>query len=89
MSETRKVTLIWLALILATAIGALISTFEETGVLVVFFTVTILIIKGQLIVDYFMNLKDVAKHWRMLMSAYCIVIGAFVFSAYCLSIFFQ
>lgn len=88
MTETQKATWVWISLILATIIGAIISTFEQTGVWVVFLTVTILIIKGQLIVDHFMALKHVAKHWRMLMSAYCIVIGAFIFSAYCLSIYF-
>ena len=84
--QNNKATFVWIALMFATAIGAFLGSLKTTGVAVVLLSIVVLVVKGQLIVDYFMGLKPVARHWRILMSAYSIVIGAFVFLAYCLSL---
>jgi hypothetical protein len=58
------------------------SIFFESGLVLLFASVAILIFKGQMIVEHFMELRYVSKHWYRLMSAYCIVIGLFVVMAY-------
>ena len=91
MTSVRQATVIWLMLIAATAIAAVLGSIElsmagQTGLWVTFASIVILVIKGQLIVDYFMGLKNVQPMWRILLSAYCLVIGGFVFLAYWLSL---
>ena len=82
LNEVQKATIVWLVLMLATIVAALTSTFFSSSIIVLFVSVVILIVKGQMIVDYSMALKHVAKHWRRLMSAYCLVISIFVVIAY-------
>lgn len=81
-NPVQRATLIWLGLMLATVSAAVFSMFFSSGVLLLMVSVAILIFKGQMIVDHFMGLRDVARHWRMVMSAYCIVISLFVITAY-------
>lgn len=85
-SEVKRVTWIWLFLVIATLFAAAIGSAGHTGMLGAVVTIGILIAKGQLIVDYFMELRHVAWRWRLLMSAYCVVIGGLVLLAYWLSI---
>jgi len=82
LNPTQRATIIWLALVVATILAALMSVFFESGLVLLFVSVAILIFKGQMIVDYFMELRHVSKHWHRLMSAYCIVISIFVVMAY-------
>jgi len=91
MTSVRQATYIWLMLIGATAIAAFLGSIElsgatQTGLWVTLASIVILVIKGQLIVDYFMDLKNVQPIWRLLLSAYCFVIGCFVLLAYYLSL---
>lgn len=82
LNPVQRATMVWLALIGATVIAALMSMFLESGLVLLFVSVAILIFKGQMIVDHFMELRQVSKHWYRLMSAYCIVIGLCVVLAY-------
>ncbi len=82
LNPIQYATLVWLGLVLATLLAALISHFIESGFVLLIASVIILIIKGQLIVDHFMALKNVSRHWRILMSAYCIVIGSLTVVAF-------
>tara|TARA_R110001592_G_C13180109_1_gene750784 strand:- start:5145 stop:5429 length:285 start_codon:yes stop_codon:yes gene_type:complete len=86
LNVVQRATLIWLALMAATILAALMSVFFESGVVLLLVSVVILIFKGQMIIDYFMELRHVSTHWRRLMSAYCIVIGGFVILAYLMGI---
>ena len=91
MTSVKQATTIWLILMVATAIAALLGSMDlsgagQTGLWITLASIVILVIKGQLIVDYFMDLKHVQPIWRLLLSAYCLVIGGFVFLAYCLSL---
>ncbi|KZY30918.1 MULTISPECIES: cytochrome C oxidase subunit IV family protein [unclassified Oleiphilus] len=87
MNDIKRVTLVWGVLTLITILASLIGSSEQTGAWIVLGSILMLILKGQLVVDHFMGMREVIKQWRLIMSAYCIVIGAFVFLAYCLSIF--
>tara|TARA_R110002072_G_scaffold101568_1_gene223679 strand:+ start:46040 stop:46324 length:285 start_codon:yes stop_codon:yes gene_type:complete len=85
LNPVQRATLIWLMLVAATIVAALISLFLKSGLVLLLASVAILIFKGQMIVDHFMELRYVAKHWHRLMSAYCVVIGFFVILAYLMS----
>ena len=67
-------------------IASLIGEMSYTGMWVTSCSVAILVIKGQLIVDHFMALKEVNHLWRLLLSAYCLVIGLLVLLAYYLGL---
>jgi hypothetical protein len=82
LNAVQQATIVWLALMAVTVLAALMSVFFESGVVLLFASVIILIFKGQMVIDHFMELRHVSKHWRILMSAYCVVIGAFVILAY-------
>lgn len=82
LNTVQRATLIWLALMAATISAALMSLFFKSGVVLLLVSVILLIFKGQMVIDHFMELRHVSTHWRRLMSAYCIVIGAFVVLAY-------
>ena len=72
MSDVKRTTLVWLVLIVITVLAAMIGNAEQTGVWVALGSVLLLIIKGQLVVDHFMGMREVIPQWRLLMSAYCL-----------------
>lgn len=80
--SVQQATKIWLLLMLATVLAAGLSFLPINGLLMAFITVLILIWKGQMIVDYFMGLKTASAFWRVVMSAYCVVIGSAVMGVY-------
>ena len=86
MNPVRKVTLVWIALVIATLVAAAIGSAGHSGMLGAVVTIGLLVLKGQLVVDYFMELKDVKRFWRVIMSCYCVVIGGLVLVAYYLSL---
>jgi len=93
MNDVRRATMIWLFLMVLTLIAAVLggvgmtdqaSKPSDIGLWITLGSLIILIIKGQLVVDFFMGLKVVNPLWRLLLSAYCVVISAFVLLAYVL-----
>jgi cytochrome c oxidase subunit IV len=85
-ASVQQATKIWLLLMLATASAAGLSFLPINGLLLTAITILILIWKGQMIVDYFMGLKTASVFWRVVMSAYCVVIGLAVMGVYYLGI---
>lgn len=83
--SVQQVTWIWLLLMLATVLAALLSFLPVNSLLMAFLSTLILVWKGQLIVDHFMGLKTASIFWRLIMSAYCVVIAAVVFGMYYLT----
>jgi caa(3)-type oxidase subunit IV len=81
-ASVQQATKIWLLLMLATITAAVLSFLPMNGMLMTFITILILILKGQMIVDYFMGLKTSSTFWRVVMSAYCVVIGLVVMGIY-------
>jgi len=81
-SSTYTPTIIWLFLIALSGIAAWIGEFGASTPHIVGFVILSLIVKGQLVVDYFMGLKQVSWLWRGIMSAFCVVIGAIMFITY-------
>jgi cytochrome c oxidase subunit IV len=73
-------------LVVATLLAAIIGSAGHTGLMGAVVTLMLLIMKGQLVVDHFMELRHVDWHWRLLLSAYAVVIGGLVLVAYWLSL---
>lgn len=82
MGSTVQATIIWLILLIMSGIAAWIGEFSTTNTQIMIFIVVSLMIKGQLIVDYFMGLKQVSWVWRGIMSAFCVVIGIIIIITY-------
>ena len=82
MHSPTRPTIIWLLLITLSGIAAWIGEFGASTPHIVGFVILILIIKGQLVIDYFMGLNQVSWLWRGIMSAFCMVIGAIMFITY-------
>ncbi|MCP5206993.1 MAG: cytochrome C oxidase subunit IV family protein [Hahellaceae bacterium] len=82
MSLANRSTLIWLFLIALTCIAAYVGEFSTTNPQIIGFIILALIIKAQLVVDYFMGLRHVKTVWRLILSAFSIVIGTIIFITY-------
>ncbi|MFT6910671.1 MAG: cytochrome c oxidase subunit IV [Oleiphilaceae bacterium] len=82
LNPIQRATLVWLALLAAAVVAVLMSIFFESGLVLLLLSVAILLFKGQMLLDHFMELRHVAKHWHRLMSAYCIIIGLFLVLAH-------
>jgi cytochrome c oxidase subunit IV len=82
LNPIQRATLVWLALLAAAVVAVLMSIFFESGLVLLLLSVAILFFKGQMLLDHFMELRHVAKHWHRLMSAYCIIIGLFLVLAH-------
>ena len=80
--SSTHITIIWLLLIVLSGIAAWIGEFGASSPHIIGFVILALIVKGQLVVDYFMGLKQVSWIWRGIMSAFCMVIGAIMFITY-------
>ncbi len=91
MSTTRfisstKLTLIWIILILLTLSSSLVAYFELSGLYIVGFVLLTVSIKGQLIIDHYMGMKNVRGFWRFSLLGFIIVIPLVVFVGYYLSL---
>jgi len=91
MSKVKQATIIWFGLILLTLLAAFLGSVDlaieqqassNVGLWITLGSLVILIFKGQLIVDIFMDLKSVNPLWRLLFWAYCVVIAFFILLAY-------
>ncbi len=77
-------TLVWLlllALSLATYAAAVLGLQAKALVLGV---LVIALIKGQLVCDWFMGLRQVHGFWRPVLSGYLLIIGSFIAAAFLL-----
>lgn len=79
--HVRPCTAAWLTLLfLSTA--TYILGYDKTGAAFITSLLIITVIKGQLIIRYFMGLRHVRPLWRNMMNAYLIAIGAIIGLAY-------
>ncbi|WP_196137882.1 cytochrome C oxidase subunit IV family protein [Aliikangiella sp. G2MR2-5] len=78
----RKATGIWLALIILSVAGACFGEVKALTEEILLATLIILVVKAQLIVDYFMGIKQVRPLWRLTMSGFAISISFIVWLVY-------
>lgn len=62
----RKITIIWLVLILLTLLAFLIGWIKITNSFFIAILLMTTFIKGQLVIDYFMNLRQVSLKYRII-----------------------
>lgn len=79
-SQFKKYTaeIILFFLIFLTSLNAYLGEFSANGDTYDHLILIILVLKAQLIIDYFMHLKKCAFAWRYSMSAFAIVIACLI-----------
>ena len=68
----NKTTYIYIALFLLTTLTFSLGSTESFSFLYITITLLIALIKGQLIIDYFMGLKNVKLKYRMIVSLWLV-----------------
>lgn len=84
-TSSTKLTVIWIILIALTLSAALIGYFQLSGLAVVGLVLLTVVIKGQLIIDHYMGLRNVRGFWRLAMSGFIFGISGIIYAGYILS----
>lgn len=84
-TSSTKLGVIWLILVALTLSTAYAGYMQLSGLVIVAFLLLTVTIKGQLIIDHYMGLKNVRGFWRLAMLAFVYVIPAIIFTGYYLS----
>ena len=74
MRQRRIIDMLFLLLVLLTVGGALLGESAETGSTVLIMVVLSMAVKGRLVIDYFMEMRDANRTLRNLMRAYFYVL---------------
>ena len=82
MTHIKLINTLWLLLLLLTLFSAFIAEQETPGLNSILIMAVVLAIKGRIIVDYFMELKDANLVVRTLMRVYFYVIPALIILVY-------
>ena len=82
MTHIKFIEILWLLLIALTLFSAYMAEREHPGLDSVVIMALVLAIKGRIIVDYFMELKEANPILRALMRAYFFVIPALIILTY-------
>ena len=82
--QLRPCTIIWLLLIILTFATYAAAELGLQGKGLVLGVLTLAIIKGQLVSDYFMGLRRVRGFWRPLLAAYFLIVGGLIVTAFLL-----
>jgi cytochrome c oxidase subunit IV len=78
----RPCTLVWLILILLTVFAFMVGELELGGITIVSTILVSTLIKGQLVVDYFMGLHRVRWRWRIIMYSWLLLVMGLIGFAY-------
>ncbi len=84
-TSSTKLTIIWIILILLTLSTAYVGYLELSGLSIVGFVLLTITVKGQLIIDHFMGLRNVRGFWRLAMLGFVFVIPGIIFTGYYLT----
>lgn len=86
MTHKQTVTALWLLLVALTLGGSLLGETAEPGYLLLTVVVITMVIKGRVVIDHFMELKNAHPLIRRLMQAYFYVLPLATIASYVLSI---
>lgn len=75
-------TTVWLVLVALTLVTFSIGETGTTGKLAMLGLLFIALVKGQLVANYFMGLRDVAWGWRAIILGYFLLVGGLIAVAY-------
>jgi len=81
-ASIKKLTVIWVILVILTLITATIGYYQLSGLYIVGVILLTVVVKGQLIVDHYMGLRHVRGFWRLAMLGFIIIIPAIIFAGY-------
>jgi len=84
-TSSTKLTVIWIILIALTLTTALVGYFELSGLYIVGFVLLTVFIKGQMIIDHYMGLRNVRGFWRLAMLGFVTVIPGIIYTGYILT----
>lgn len=84
-TSSRYLTIIWVVLIILTLSTAYVGYLELSGLYIVGFVLLTVYIKGQLIIDHFMGLRNVRGFWRLAMIGFVTIIPGIILTGYYLS----
>lgn len=82
----KKITLIWTILVMLTSFAFLLGYFEILNNFFIFLLLVTTFLKGQLIIDYFMNLREIQLKYRILPTIWIVVVLVLVSIAYYLPV---
>lgn len=71
MSETRKVDLVWIGLVLLTVVGASLGGSDDPGLNVTIMIALVMGLKARLVCDYFLELRTAHRRIRIAMYTFC------------------
>ncbi len=77
----RPCTLAWLVLLILSTASFILGS-GRTGTLFITSILVITLVKGQLIIRYFMGLRRVRLLWQAIMGTYLVTIGVIIGLAY-------
>lgn len=84
-TSSKKLTIIWIILIALTLSTALVGFFELSGLYIVGFVLLTVFLKGQMIIDHYMGLRNVRGLWRHAMLGFVIIIPGIIYTGYILT----
>lgn len=82
----RPCTGVWLLLMLLTLVTYGIGEAGLGGIEVVFLLLAMVLIKGQMVADFFMGLRRVRLRWRILLTIYLLLVVSGIALAYLMGI---
>jgi len=82
----KKITIIWSVLIALTVFAFVLGYFKILNNFFIFLLLVTTFLKGQLIIDYFMNLREVQLKYRILPTIWIVVVLVLVSIAYYLPV---
>ena len=82
MRKKLNIALLWLALIALTLVGSLLGETTVAGILPAIVIIVTMMVKGRLVIDYFMEMKDANRTLRNLMHAYFYVFSVMALLVY-------
>lgn len=82
LENNRRTTLVWLALIVLTLVTLAIGKAGLAGKQVMLGLLLIALIKGRMVSNHFMGLKEVDFLWRAIVLLYFLLVGGLIAVAY-------
>ena len=82
MNTVNSSTIVWLVLVSLTLFAFLLGWLKLLSDLLVVILLVSTLLKGQLVIDYFMDLRQVKLRWRMIPTIWLIFVLSLIYLAY-------
>lgn len=78
----KKYTIVWIVLVVFTLFAFLLGWLNVINVFLVIILLITTLLKGQLVIDYFMGLRDVSLRWKVIPSLWLFIVMLLIGIAY-------